>query len=159
MLKHILVFSKAQLSAFIGGLIDYGIMIIVTEFIGLHYTLGIAIGGVVGAIFNFTVNKIWTFNSKNEEYHNSLTKQLLKFVITVANSIFLKSTGTYFLTTFSTIDYKITRPFVDIVVSTCFNYTLQRQWVFKKSTNSEVKSRSTYQLNPLKMTSKEKRIQ
>lgn len=136
MLKHIVLFSKAQISAFLGGIVDYGVMVFVTEVFHVHYTVGIAIGGIIGAIVNFTVNKTWTFSSKKEVYKNSLIKQLMKFSITVLNSILLKSTGTYLLTSFLAIDYKITRIFVDLVVSTCFNYTLQKQWVFKKASRN-----------------------
>lgn len=132
MLKHIIVFTKAQFSALIGGVVDYGLMIFVAEAFHVHYTLGIVIGGIVGALINFTLNKRWTFNSDDEKYHNSLLKQLVKFSITVINSILLKSSGTYFLSTFFSVDYKITRIMVDLIVSTCFNFTLQKEWVFKK---------------------------
>lgn len=150
MLKHIIVFTKAQFSALIGGMVDYGIMIFVVEVFHIHYTLGIVIGGIVGALINFTLNKQWTFNSEGGVYHNSLFKQLLKFSITVINSIVLKSSGTYFLSTFFSIDYKITRIMVDIVVSTCFNFTLQKEWVFKKAQKDKnISSEQSFQPDPL----------
>ena len=150
MLKHIIVFTKAQFSALIGGMVDYGIMIFVVEVFHIHYTLGIVIGGIVGAFINFTLNKQWTFNSAGAVYRNSLFKQLLKFSITVINSIMLKSSGTYFLSTFFSIDYKITRIMVDIVVSTCFNFTLQKEWVFKKvQKDKSVSSEQSFQPDPL----------
>ena len=132
MRKHLIVFTKAQFSALIGGMVDYGIMVFVAEVFHIHYTLGIVIGGIVGALINFTLNKRWTFNSDDAVYRNSLFKQLLKFSVTAINSIVLKSSGTYFLSTFFSIDYKITRIVVDIIVSIFFNFTLQKEWVFKK---------------------------
>lgn len=36
------MFAKAQASAFIGGVVDYGVMIFVTEVFHIHYTIGIA---------------------------------------------------------------------------------------------------------------------
>jgi hypothetical protein len=50
-------FSKAQLSAFSGGMIDYGVMIFLTELFHLHYTVSILISGVIGAVINFSLNK------------------------------------------------------------------------------------------------------
>jgi putative flippase GtrA len=50
----------------------------------------------------------------------------------VAGSIMLKSAGTYLVTTWLILDYKISRILVDIIVSLGFNYTLQTYWVFKK---------------------------
>lgn len=132
MLERFLVFGKAQVSAFIGGVTDYVIMVFVTEVFHVHYTISIAIGGIVGAVVNFSLNKGWTFRSKDVPYQSSLFKQLFKFMLVVLNSILLKSSGTYLITTFLRFDYKISRLFVDLLVSVLFNFTLQKFWVFKK---------------------------
>lgn len=132
MVEKLFTFTKAQLSASVGGIIDYLIMIFLTEFFHVYYMISIVISGIIGAGINFSLNKIWTFNSKDVAYKNSLHQQLLKFVLVVANSIFLKSTGTYLITTSMQIDYKISRIVVDLIVSVGFNYSLQRFWVFKK---------------------------
>lgn len=132
MIKSILTFTKAQVSAFIGGGIDYFIMIFFTEFFHVHYTISIVFGGIIGAIINFTLNKYWSFHSKEQVYRNTTKKQLIKFSITAINSIILKSSGTYFLTTFLSADYKITRIAIDLFVSIFFNFNLQKMWVFKK---------------------------
>ena len=138
MLNQVFVFAKAQFSAFVGGITDYLIMIFLTEIFHFHYTLSIVIGGVIGAIINFSLNKSWTFHTKDIPYEDSYAKQLMKFVLVVANSIFLKSTGTYLITTYLGVDYKISRLFTDLFVSIAFNYTLQRFWVFKKHKVHEV---------------------
>ncbi len=130
---RLIVFIKAQVSAFLGGMTDYAIMIFFTEVFHVHYTISIVIGGVIGAVVNFSLNNKWTFRSKDYSYKNSMRTQLLKFLLVVINSIFLKSLGTYAITTFLRIDYKISRLIVDLFVSLGFNYTLQRYWVFKKA--------------------------
>jgi len=135
-----IVFLKAQVSAFIGGVTDYVIMIFFTEVFHVHYTISIVIGGIIGAFVNFKLNNKWTFYSQNTPYKNSLNKQLIRFILVVINSIFLKSSGTYLITTYLKIDYKISRLLVDLVVSIGFNYTLQRYWVFKKIS----KTRNSY---------------
>ncbi|HBG41507.1 MAG TPA: GtrA family protein [Porphyromonadaceae bacterium] len=132
MLKQILIFTKAQVSAFVGGVIDYLLMVFFTEVFGLHYLYGIVIGGVCGAVINFSLNKKWTFHSQEEKYESSTRLQLIKFSATATNSILLKSLGTFLLTTFLGINYKITRLAVDLFVSVGFNYMLQKTWVFKK---------------------------
>jgi len=129
--EKIFIFAKAQVSSLIGGLTDYSIMVFFTEVFHVHYTISIAIGGIIGAIVNFSLNRAWTFRSKELRYESSFNKQLLKFVLVVLNSIFLKSSGTYLITTFLKIDYKISRIIVDLLVSIGLNYTLQRYWVFK----------------------------
>ena len=131
--KSILVFGKAQLSAFVGGLVDYGVMIFCVELLSIHLKTAIVIGGVVGAVINFSINKYWTYQAVKP----SLTSQLIKFYIVVAGSIFLKSNGTFLLTNYLQMDYKITRIMVDLLVSVGFNFMLQKYWVFKTSTLTE----------------------
>jgi len=136
LVNRIFIFAKAQVSAFIGGLTDYAIMVFVTEVFHVHYTISIAIGGIIGAVVNFSLNRKWTFRSKELPYKNSMNLQLIKFILVVINSIVLKSSGTYFITTFLKIDYKISRIFVDLFVSIALNYTLQKNWVFKNAKNT-----------------------
>lgn len=126
------VFIKAQLSALLGGVVDYFIMVFLTEIFLIHYTISIAIGGVMGAMVNFSLNKKWSFYSKDIPYKNPISTQLMKFVLVVVNSILLKSSGTYIITTFLGFDYRISRIATDLFVSIVFNYTMQKCWVFRK---------------------------
>lgn len=130
---QILVFLKAQASAFIGGISDYLIMIACTELLGIHYTISIVIGGILGAVVNFSINRTWTYKASD----GHLNLQLIKFILVVLGSIGLKSGGTYLVTNFLKIDYKISRIIVDLFVSLGFNYTLQTYWVFRKKSGGE----------------------
>lgn len=136
--KSVYVFAKAQVSAFLGGVLDYLIMIACTELLHIHYTISIAIGGIIGAIVNFSINRYWTFNA-NQANKSPVGFQLAKFIFVVAGSIALKSSGTYLFTNWLRLDYKISRIMVDIIVSLGFNYVLQKYWVFKK-TATELKT-------------------
>jgi putative flippase GtrA len=131
MLNRLKVFIKAQFSAFTGGMCDYLIMVFLTELGGVYYTISIAISCVLGAVVNFSLNQKWSFYSKKAGYRFSLPQQLWRFFLVVISSIVLKIWGTYCITTFIHIDYKISRIITDIVVSLCFNYVLQRYWVFR----------------------------
>lgn len=127
MKRHLRTVGKAQLSAFLGGLVDYGAMILITEVGNIHYAYSILISGCIGAVVNFIINRYWTFKATEE----SKLKQIPKFALMVLGSIFLKSSGTTFITEFFKLDYKISRLIVDAFVSLGFNFTLQRFWVFK----------------------------
>jgi len=127
-MKKILPFLKAQLSAFLGGIVDYGVMLLCKEIFGLSVSLSICISGIIGAVVNFTINRVWAFKKDDAAVGN----QLWKFVLVVIGSILLKSQGTPFLSELTGIDYKITRLIVELIVSLGFNYPLQRFWVFKK---------------------------
>jgi putative flippase GtrA len=132
MLRSILVFSKAQISSFIGGVVDYGVMIALTELLHIHYTISIVFGGIVGAAVNFSVNRVWGFYSKETPYRYSVFQQLIMFCPMVFGSIALKSGGTFLLTSLTKIDYKFTKLAVDALVSVFFNFMLQKHWIFKK---------------------------
>jgi putative flippase GtrA len=135
--KQLLTFSKAQIAAFSGGTVDYLIMIGLTEFAHFHYTYSIILSGIIGAYFNFKLNKSWTFVSSELAYKNSTKIQLIKFAVVVLNSVLMKSAGTYFITTYIKTDYYISRLFTDAFVSLVFNYNLQKYWVFKKDKYEE----------------------
>lgn len=132
-MKSVYVFAKAQVSAFSGGMVDYGTMVFCTELLHIHYTISIAIGGIIGAVVNFSINRYWTFNA-DQANKSPVGAQLAKFIFVVAGSIALKSSGTWLFTNWLQLDYKITRIMVDIIVSLSFNYILQKYWVFKKTT-------------------------
>ncbi len=125
--EPIKIFAKAQASAFIGGIVDYFAMIVFTELFHIHYTISIAISGVIGAIVNFSINKYWTYLS-----NHAVGGQIVKFILVLTGSILLKSGGTYLFTNWLNIDYKISRIITDIFVSFGFNFLLQKYWVFKK---------------------------
>lgn len=131
-IEKLITFAKAQISAFAGGVVDYLAMIVATELLGIHFTLSIVIGGIIGAAINFFINKGWTFHSKKSPYRYAFLRQLIRFMVVVFNSIFLKASGTFFITYTWLLDYKLSRLIADLLVSVVFNYTLQRFWVFQR---------------------------
>ena len=127
--SEIKYFAKAQLSAFIGGIVDFALMVLLTELFGWNYVYSIIIGGTIGAVVNFSINKYWTFHS---DTFNNAMEEVLKFLCVVVGSIVLKSAGTFLITECLTVDYRLSRLITDALVCLGFNYTLQRFWVFKE---------------------------
>ena len=128
--KSIFTFLRAQVAAFLGGLTDYGLMILLTEIFKLHFTFSILISGSVGAIINFSINRFWVFKN-HSSYSSCINNQLFKFALVVLGSISLKSFGTLILQKTFQIDYRIGRIITDSFVSYGFNYPLIRYWVFR----------------------------
>ena len=124
----IFTFLRAQISAFNGGVCDYLIMIFLTEVLGIYYTASIVISGILGAVVNYSINRYWAFNATRV----SKRTQLSKFALVVMGSIAIKDAGTFLLTEFLHLDYKISKLVVDGFTSLGFNFVLQKYWVFKK---------------------------
>ncbi len=123
MSSKVITFLKAQLSAFLGGLFDFGVYSACYKLLHISAPFSNAISGSLGAVVNFLINRYWSFGSTQK----SVRSQLWKFVIVVCGSIALKSTGIHFL---------VSKLVVELLVSLGFNYTLQRFWVFKAEEKS-----------------------
>ncbi len=133
--KSVLLFLRAQVSAFSGGITDYGFMILLTELLNIHFTISILISGTAGAIVNFCINRYWAFKIHGQ-YSSSAKNQAARFFTVVIGSISLKSSGTYLLHHILNLDYKFGRLLIDLIVSYGFNYPLMRFWVFSGGANS-----------------------
>lgn len=131
MSKSIFTFAKAQTSAFLGEILDYIVMIACTELLHIHYPISIIISGTVGAVLNFSLNRYWSFKEKQSD-QLPIGPQLSKFCAMVAGSVLLKAFGTYVLTSWLKLDYRISRILIELIVSLGFNYVLQNYWVFRK---------------------------
>lgn len=130
--RSIIVFLKAQVSAFSGGVTDYGLMIFLTEILDIHFTISILISGTAGGVVNFCINRYWAFKGP-KQFSISAKRQLLRFFMVVLGSISLKSIGTYLLHLGLNLDYKVGRLLIDSLVSYGFNYPLMKFWVFNAS--------------------------
>jgi len=121
-------FFKAQLSAFVGGLTDFGIYTFCFKVLSLSAPLSNVVSGSLGAVVNFVINRYWSFNSKEQP----LGAQLWKFIVVVIGSITLKSGGIHLLVETWSFNFLLSKVIVEIIVSLGFNFTLQKYWVFKK---------------------------
>jgi putative flippase GtrA len=128
--ESIFTFLQAQVAAFLGGITDYGLMILLTEVFKLHFVFSILISGTVGAVINFSINRFWVFKNQSG-YSSRIHSQLFKFALVVLGSISLKSSGTLILQKIFQIDYRIGRLITDSFVSYGFNYPIIKYWVFR----------------------------
>lgn len=138
--QSVKVFLRAQVAAFLGGMTDYGLMILFTEIFNIHFTISILISGTLGGLVNFCINRYWAFKCQ-DGYAISGYKQAFRFFCVVIGSISLKSVGTYLLHLFFKIDYRIGRLLIDLIVSYGFNYPLMRFWVFSIKGQAPIRSR------------------
>lgn len=134
---------RSSMSSQLCGWIDTLTSFLVFSLIGLSAWLSTAIGAFVGGVFNCIINYRFTFHAFGVDWRVALTK----FVFVWAGSLLLNSFGTeavYSLVKDWEWLYDIkwigkdgiflaARLFVALSVSLCWNFLLQRHFVFKVS--------------------------
>ncbi len=124
-------FLKANLSSSIASLLDYLITIFLVSFFNIDVVLASAIGTVCGGVVNFIMGRHWVFNSKAHKVHHQASRYALVWVGNLA----LNTGGMFLFTKVLKVHYVISKAFVSLVVGFCYNYTLQKRFVFKKVRN------------------------
>lgn len=84
-----------------------------------------ALGCVVGAVVNFTVNRVWTFGS-----HDATMPQARRYAFVSFTSALLNSGGVAVILLLPDADYRIAWLIVRGAVFALWNYPLQRDYVF-----------------------------
>ena len=120
-------FIRAQASAVIATLVDFGSLAIFVEFLHGYYALGVVCGAFMGAITNFTINRYWSF----EAAHRSVPVQMSKYFIVFIGSVLLNVVGVWALTEGLNLHYLGSKAVVALLVGLGYNYPLHRFFVFK----------------------------
>ena len=134
-------FLRSSVSSQVCGWIDTITSFLVFSLLDLSAWLSTAIGAFVGGVFNCIINYKFTFHA----YGVELRAALAKFAFVWTGSLLLNSFGTQFVyhlvvgwkwlhaTVGITDDmtFLAARLFVALMVSLCWNFLLQRNFVFK----------------------------
>ena len=134
---------RSSLSSQFCGWVDFLVSFIVFSFIGLSAWLSTAIGAFVGGILNCIINYRFTFHAFGVDWRVALSK----FVFVWMGSLLLNSFGTQAV--YSLINswewvheikglsddgiFTAARLFVALSVSLCWNFLMQRHFVFKET--------------------------
>ena len=121
-------FIKFCVVGVISALINFVLYISLTEFLGFWYIISSIIGFIVSAIFNFSVNKFWTF--KNGDNGRDAVVQLIKFLTITVSGLIIHIVLIYLITDGVGIDYRISWVLATGIV-TIWNYTFNKKWTFK----------------------------
>ncbi len=122
--------GRAGVASAIATVLDYGTFTILVEVIGVYTGTSRAIGAALGAIANFTVNKLWTFRTRE----NSLWVELPRYTAISLTSLLLNTVGVVALTEGLRWNPLVAAAVVGIAVSVCWNLPLHRYFVFREQT-------------------------
>ncbi len=120
-------FIKYNISSIIATLIDFLVLVILTEFFAVWYLISAIAGAISGGITSFILGRNWAFKKK----YGNIYKQVIRYAITWVGSILLNVGGLYFFVDILSIQYILAKVIVSVLVGIFFNYLMQKYFIFK----------------------------
>jgi putative flippase GtrA len=110
--------------------VDYGIMVTLVEVVKLSTVAATAIGALCGAVTNFTLGRIFTYKATDVPVFG----QTARYALVSGAGLGLNAAGEYLFNMVLGLQYLAARVITSIIVSTAWNYPLQRFFVFQRRT-------------------------
>lgn len=134
-IKHeLMTFGKAELTASIASVVDFGLAFFLSDIIGIYYGLANALGVMSGGVTNCCLNYRYVFGDTSRKKQSVAWRYFIVWGV----SWMLNSGGTIALTELINqhehlyIHYMIPKCVVAFLVAVLVNYPGQRKFVFKK---------------------------
>lgn len=120
-------FLRAIMTSLSATSVDFFISIFLNEVLNVYYVTATSIGGICGAATSFFMGRVWVFKKKT----NKLKNQLIKFSFTNMVSIFLNTSGVFFIKEQFSLPFVWARVLTSVLVGFFFNFLMNRYFVFK----------------------------
>ena len=118
-------FLRYNVSAGTATLCDFLMLIFCKEILGIYYVTATFFGALTGATVAFILGRNWTFISK-------ISSQGFRFILVVLGSVLLNTLGVYIFTdVFLVPHYTISKVMVAVMIGVCYNFPMQRYFVFR----------------------------
>jgi putative flippase GtrA len=119
---------RHQIAGLVATIIDFGVLILLTETFNVWYVYSTAIGAFAGAITNFYISSYWAFSGSK----NSIRNQMYKYLLVSTGSLLLNILFVFLLTDLLHFDYKLSKIITALFIAWTYNFLLMRYFVFKK---------------------------
>lgn len=124
--QSILTFTKAQCSAWVASAVDFGVTLLLVNFLNVWYGYATFIGALSGGMVNCSINYRWVFHAFDQKKKYIA----MRYIFVWAVSIALNTFGTFSLTELTNTNYIISKAIVAMLVAVFWNYQMQRSFVF-----------------------------
>jgi len=122
-------FLKANISSSIASFFDYLITILLVNFFRVDVVVASTTGTICGGILNFFIGRNWVFESKQRK----VQQQAARYGLIWTGNLVLNTGGMYLMTKIFKVHYVVSKAVVSFLVGFCYNYTLQKKYVFKNN--------------------------
>lgn len=119
--------GRHQIASILSTAVDFGVMTLLVELVGLSAVTGTFAGALAGAFTNFQLGRRWTF----EAHRGSAAPQAFRYALVSGMSAVLNAAGEHVLHGWLGMQYLLARAVVAVTVSLCWNFPLQRRFVFR----------------------------
>lgn len=106
--------------------VDYLVMVLCVELFGLGPVAATPFGALSGAVTNFALGRRFIYKTT----HSPVQGQAWRYALVSAASLGLNTGGEYLFTHVLSIQYLLARVISSVIVSTAWNYPMQRYFVF-----------------------------
>jgi putative flippase GtrA len=120
-------FQRAGVASIAATVVDYGTFTILVELAGVYTGTSRALGALIGAITNFTANKLWTFKTHKTPFW----VEAPRYLAISLTSLLLNTGGVILLTEGLHWNPLVAAALVGVLVSLCWNLPLHRHYVFR----------------------------
>ena len=117
---------KYGAAAFGGFVADYAVLLLLKEWVGLHYLIAVPIAFLAGIAVNYLIGVWFVFRRGNL----TLGKELLMFITISLLALAVTEGSMYLLTDLLRIDYRISR-LISGVVTYLFNFFSRRFLIYR----------------------------
>jgi CDP-diacylglycerol--glycerol-3-phosphate 3-phosphatidyltransferase len=121
-------FQRAWVASAVATVVDYGTFTLLVEVVGVYTGTSRALGALLGAVTNFTLNKLYTFRTRQ----NSLLVEAPRYAAISLTSLLLNTVGVILLTEGLRWNPLLAAALVGVMVSLGWNLPLHRVFVFRE---------------------------
>ena len=122
-IKQILRFGIVGGIAF---LIDYALLYILTEYIGIHYLISSIISFTISVIFNYILSIKWVFDVKRKQG----TKEFIIFIVLSVIGLLINSLIMYIMVDILKIYYMLSK-LVSTLIVMIYNFITRKKFIEK----------------------------
>jgi putative flippase GtrA len=125
--KHMITFTKAQIASLLATLVDFGITALLVRVAEAPIVAGGATGSICGGVTHFMISRNWVFSAQEKKW----AAQVNRYVLVWIGNFLLNVSGLWLLTHYTGIKDLYAKVIVAVTVAVCYNYVLQKRFVFK----------------------------
>lgn len=108
-------------------MVDFSTTYLLVEVFGLWYVYSTTLGVIAGGITNCVINYRWVFRVRNIKKK----RIFYRYTLTWLTCGTFNTWGTMLLTETINLNYIISRMIVSVCIALCWNYPMQRLFVFR----------------------------